>query len=355
MLARALACLALSLALARTAIAGPGAPLRVVVLAGRDDDAIIARVEGQVADLPVTLTRGPAPAAAHDLSRQLAAAGAIARTTDADAIIWFIADGDGWIVNVADPTAGRVLVRRIDGGAGALDRSAALEAAALVVRTALRGLAAGGEIGVVAEPPPTAPPPAPPTPPPMRATPPHAAPAAPPQLAPLAEVGWIAALDGDAAAGHHGLAAALGVRRGRWQLAATVAHFPATARTSALATIAIDRQALGLAGAHTLLAHPAWRLQVGLALAATRFGRATTATSGALMATADRATWSATVTPTVRIDRRLGRATWLALDVGAAALATVPAFEVRGPAGAAEVGRLWAVEPTLALSIAVTP
>ena len=352
MLARALACLALSLALARAAIAGPGAPLRVVVLAGRDDDAIIARVEGQVADLPVTLTRGPAPAAAHDLSRQLAAAGAIARTTDADAIVWFIADGDGWIVNVADPTAGRVLVRRIDGGAGAMDRSAALEAAALVVRTALRGLAAGGEIGVIAEPPPTttAPPPSPPPPP-----PPDATPSAATRLAPLAEIGWIAALDGDAAAGHHGLAAALGVRRGRWQLAATVAHFPATARTSALATIAIDRQALGLAGAHTLLAHPAWRLQLGLALAATRFGRATTQTSGALMATADRATWSATITPAVRIDRRLGRAAWLALDVGATALATVPAFEVRGPAGAAEVARLWAVEPTLALSIAVTP
>lgn len=352
MLARALACLALSLALARPAIAAPGAPLRVVVLAGRDDDAIIARVEGQVADLPVTLTRGPAPAAAHDLSRQLAAAGAIARTTDADAIVWFIADGDGWIVNVADPTAGRVLVRRIDGGAGAMDRSAALEAAALVVRTALRGLAAGGEIGVVAEPP-TTPPPSPPPPPPM--PPPDATPSAPPRLAPLAEIGWIAALDGDAAAGHHGLAAALGVRRGRWQLAATVAHFPATARTTALATIAIDRQALGLAGARTLLARPAWRLQLGLALAATRFGRATTATSGALMATADRATWSATATPTVRIDRRLGRAAWLALDVGATALATVPAFEVRGPAGAAEVGRLWAIEPTVALSIAVTP
>ncbi len=348
MLARALACLALSLALAGVAAA---APLRVVVLAGRDDDAVIARVEGQVADLSVTLTRGPAPAAAHDLARQLAAAGAIARTTDADAVVWFVADGDGWIVNVADPAAGRVLVRRIDGGAGAMDRSAALEAAALVVRTALRGLAAGGEIGVVAEPPTTTSPPPPPPPPAApRATPPAA-----PGVAPLAEVGWIAALDGDAAAGHHGLAAALGVRRGRWQLAATVAHFPATARTSALATIAVDRQAFGLAGARALLARPAWRLHVGLALAATRFGRATTATSGALMATADRATWSATVTPTVRIDRRLGRAAWLALDVGATALATVPAFEVRGPAGAAEVGRLWAVEPTVALSIAVTP
>jgi len=346
-LARALACLALSLALAGVAAA---APLRVVVLAGRDDDAVIARVEGQVADLSVTLTRGPAPAAAHDLARQLAAAGAIARTTDADAVVWFVADGDGWIVNVADPAAGRVLVRRIDGGAGAMDRSAALEAAALVVRTALRGLAAGGEIGVVAEPPPPSPTPPPPPPAPPRATPPAA-----PRIAPLAEVGWIAALDGDAAAGHHGLAAALGVRRGRWQLAATVAHFPATARTSALATIAVDRQALGLAGARALLARPAWRLHLGLALAATRFGRATTATSGALMATADRATWSATVTPTVRIDRRLGRAAWLALDVGATALATVPAFEVRGPAGAAEVGRLWAVEPTVALSIAVTP
>ncbi|MBP6844002.1 MAG: hypothetical protein KA201_09685 [Kofleriaceae bacterium] len=348
MLARALACLALSLALAGVAAA---APLRVVVLAGRDDDAVIARVEGQVADLSVTLTRGPAPAAAHDLARQLAAAGAIARTTDADAVVWFVADGDGWIVNVADPAAGRVLVRRIDGGAGAMDRSAALEAAALVVRTALRGLAAGGEIGVVAEPPP----PPSPTPPPPPPAPPRATPPAAPRIAPLAEVGWIAALDGDAAAGHHGLAAALGVRRGRWQLAATVAHFPATARTSALATIAVDRQALGLAGARALLARPAWRLHLGLALAATRFGRATTATSGALMATADRATWSATVTPTVRIDRRLGRAAWLALDVGATALATVPAFEVRGPAGAAEVGRLWAVEPTVALSIAVSP
>jgi hypothetical protein len=348
-LARALACLALSLALAGVAAA---APLRVVVLAGRDDDAVIARVEGQVADLSVTLTRGPAPAAAHDLARQLAAAGAIARTTDADAI-------------VVHRRRRRVDRQRRRShrrpGAGAAHRRRRRRASiarrpsrrrALVVRTALRGWLRRRDRRVS---PSCRPPHHRPRRPRRRRCARDAAAAAAPRIAPLAEVGWIAALDGDAAAGHHGLAAALGVRRGRWQLAATVAHFPATARTSALATIAVDRQALGLAGARALLARPAWRLHLGLAFAATRFGRATTATSGALMATADRATWSATVTPTVRIDRRLGRAAWLALDVGATALATVPAFEVRGPAGAAEVGRLWAVEPTVALSIAVSP
>ena len=143
--------LATVVTLAPTA-ARAGAPLRVLILGGADADDVVARVEGQVADLPVTLARGPALAEASDLAAQLAAARAHARAHAADAVVWFARDDDGWTVSVADPAGGRLLVRRVDAAAGALSASAALEAAALVVRTAVRGLAAGGEIGVAPEP-----------------------------------------------------------------------------------------------------------------------------------------------------------------------------------------------------------
>ena len=138
--------LASALVIAAPASAQADAPLRVLILADDDDDEVVARIEGQVADLPVALARGAALDDAGALASQLATAQARARAQAADAVVWFVRDGDGWIVHVADPAAGRLLVRRVDSGAGAMSASAALESAALMVRTALRGLAAGGEI-----------------------------------------------------------------------------------------------------------------------------------------------------------------------------------------------------------------
>src|SRR5262249_30201480 len=156
------------------------------------------------------------------------AAGAIAKQRGAQAVVWFEPvpeSGAGVLVLVADPRAGRILVRRIDAGGRApgatlrdLD-SATLEAAALVVRTALHGLAQGAVIGIEraevagAAPPPPPPPPPPPLPAGPRMPPPPAGPRVPPPSGPppsgwTAAVGWHAAYDGHAL--QDGLAARLG-------------------------------------------------------------------------------------------------------------------------------------------------
>ncbi|MBK9032993.1 MAG: hypothetical protein IPL61_17265 [Myxococcales bacterium] len=352
MLARAAATLALAAAvtIVAPAPARADAPLRVLILADAAEDDVVARVEGQVADLPVALARGPALAHAGALGAQLAAARTLARAEAADAVVWFVRDADGWIVHVADPAAGRLLVRRVDGGAGAMAASAALESAALVVRTALRGLAAGGEIGVAPEPveaPAPAPSPLAPAPVAERST----AGVAP--FAPIATVGWRATIDGDAAAGHHGLTASLGVARARWQAALALAYLPPRTQASSLATIEVDRQELGVAVQRGLVASARWRVTATTAVSAVRFGRATTATAGALTATDDRATWTAAIAPTLGAARRLGAGAWLELELGATALTTVPVFGVTGAVGFVEVGRPWRIEPTVGLRVRV--
>ena len=340
---------AVALALA-AATSAHAAPLRVVVLAGDADAPVVARLEGQVADLDVALETGPAPPVAP-LAGQLARAAAVARERHADAVVWFAIDGDGWIVHVADPRGGRVLVRRVDGGGGALAGSAALEAAALVVRTALRGLAAGGEIGVVGPTPAPAESPPPPAEPPAVAS--RARPTA--RVAPFAAVGWTATLDGDAARGHHGVAAAVGLARGRWRGAITAALFPASRREDGLAIIELGRGELGGAGGVAIARGARWSLTVGLAVAAARFDRTTIAAGGGLAPTADRARWSLAITPAVRIARRLGRGAALEVAAGATALTAVPVFDVAGPSGTAEVGRLWPVEPGVTVQLVVGP
>lgn len=342
--------LASALAIAAPAPARADAPLRVLILADDDDDEVVARIEGQVADLPVALARGAALDGAGALASQLATAQARARAQAADAVVWFVRDGDGWIVHVADPAAGRLLVRRVDSGAGAMSASAALESAALMVRTALRGLAAGGEIGVVPEV--IVAPQRAPTPPRVAAAARVAEPATP-GVAPIATVGWRATLDGDAAAGHHGLTAGLGVARGRWQVALALAYLPPRTQASTLATLELDRQELGVAVQRALFGSARWRVTVTASASAVRFGRATTATAATLTATDDRATWTAALAPTLGAARRLGAGAWLELDLGASVLTTVPVFGVEGDAGFVEVARPWRIEPTIGLRVRV--
>ncbi len=353
--------------------AAAASPLRVLVVASERDDELLARVEGQVADLDVTLVRAASAMAPAPLAPQLDRARTLARQHQAGAVVWFERDGEDVIVHVADPDARRVLVRRVDAGPGAMSGSATSEAAAVIVRGVLRGLVAGGEIDVAAPAPAAgtgrdraadagAPP---------GAVDGSATPAARAgaglggvrPLRPVAAVSWSGILDGEAPAGHHGVAARLGVAGGPWHAAITLTHRPAIELRGAMATIAIERQELGLALGLDVVGgarrHPRgaarWRTGVEVALAMTRFGRATTATGADLAPTADRATWTPAATPAVRAARHLGRGAWLELALGVDLLALPPEFGVAAGGTFTTVARPWPVEPRLGLGVVVDP
>lgn len=350
-------------ALLAAAVSAAGAEpvLRVLVLEHERDAALVDRVEGQVADLAATLAREPSTIAAAAVPAQLAAARRAGRAHDADVIVWFVHDGDDWIVHVADAGGDRLLVRRVQGRGGAMGSSAAIEAAAVIVRTAVRGLAAGGEIGVASETLAV----------PVRDEPVEREPVrvdaaddgglgAVRPLRPTATVSWSGILDGEADGGHHGAGARLGVAGGPWHIGVGLAHHPATTHAGTMATIAVERQALGVVlgvdvagGAQRRGAR--WRIGAEVSLGMTRFARATTLTDATVEPTADRTTWTAHATPGVRIARRIARGAWVELALGADLVARAPEFGVATPNGFATLARLWPVEPHVGLGVVVDP
>jgi hypothetical protein len=118
---------------------------------GDDDDAIAQRIAGQAADLDVAVSIARGPQLEGRLTDQLAAADGLAKERGARVVVWFELDArapGAVLVFVSEPASGRLLVRRVGGEEGSTPTSATFEAAALVVRSALRALAAGGVIGV---------------------------------------------------------------------------------------------------------------------------------------------------------------------------------------------------------------
>ena len=332
--------------------------LRVLLVGGPRDAELVTRVEGQVADLDATLERDTTVMPSSPLPVQLVTARRLARTHTADVVVWFVMDRGDVIVHVTDTGGDRVLVRRVEAGGDAMATSAAIEAAAVIVRTAVRGLAAGGEIGVTVErelpPDPVVEPPPPPT-----ARDEDLGSVRP--LRPSATVGWSSVLDGESSTGHHGVSARLGVAGGPWRFAVALTHRPAASMESPMATIDVERQTIGIAlgldvaGGAQLRRAARWRLNTEVGFAMTRFGRTTTATGITVEPTADRATWTPTATPAVRIARRLARGAWLELALGADLVARAPEFGVATPTGFATIGRLWPVEPHAALGVVVDP
>ena len=161
---RPIQALATALALAAafsTPAAAQDVPLRVAVrVASPIDTALLERTTGQTSDLDVELLPQPTGPLEPSLAEQLVTARSLADTAGADVVVWFGAApqdaGPGAVlVHVADTRSGRVLARVVAGNADAgtdavAPDSATTEQAALVVRSTLRALAAGGTIGVEA-------------------------------------------------------------------------------------------------------------------------------------------------------------------------------------------------------------
>lgn len=181
-----------------------------------EDRLLLDRVRGQTSDLNILLLTDSTQPIESTLPAQLDTARKLSEQQGTRVVVWFEHDRDVVTVFVAEPSAGRVLVRRIEPSEGRLGGSAQQESAALVVRSAMRALAAGGEIGVTEQ---EASPP--PVPPPVVVAAPETTPAPPPPLPEGWElvqfVGARAALDGTTRTGQHSLWGRLALRRGRIQ------------------------------------------------------------------------------------------------------------------------------------------
>jgi hypothetical protein len=320
-----------ALAAATGAAAHGGARRVLLLVADEHERAAAARVEGQIADLDVSVVTAVA-ALPTDPGAQLALARARALEQRAEAVVWFVGDGGAWVVRVAQ--GDRVLSRRVARASGELSDSATLEAVGLAVRTELRGLAAGGRIGdEPARPGPFAP------------------------LRPWVELGWSGVLDGGGAPGHHGASGRLGAAAGRWRAAVTLAYYPARTLGSSLATARVERQAAGVVVGVDVLGRPAastrWRLGLELGAGAARFPRVTTGAAGGLTPTAAGSPWSPVIAPSIRAARRLDSTFWLAFSLGADLLLRPPEFGVATGTGFARVSSLWPVEPRATLSLAI--
>ncbi len=309
-------------------------PLRVLVLVdGEGERQLAARVEGQTTDLDTFIITTEAPAGLSPEAKAERARGD-GVTHRAEVVVWFLAEGDGWVVNVAH--GDDRLQRRVAESSGALSSSASTEAVALVVRTALRGIAIGA-------PPPPRTPEAPPVP-----------------VRFWGALGWTAVLDGSGNPGHHGGEARAGAAVGSWQVLLELAYQPGESIRSADATpgvptttIAVDRLAVGLVGGYELLRGSWWRLGAEFGGAAVRYSRSTTELADNFKATPPRASWSPTLRPAFSFSAHLGWAVWAVLAAGADVVFARPQFEVNDAGVFKHISTLWAVEPRVSLTLVI--
>lgn len=227
------------------------------------DRLLLDRVRGQTSDLNVLLfTDSTAPIEAT-LPEQLETARRLSEAQHTRVVVWFTHSGDDLTVFVAEPGAGRVLVRSVESAEGRLGGSAQQEAAALVVRSAMRALAAGGEIGVTEQE--AAPPPPPP--PPVEEKPVEG-PTPPAPLPPGWELvqflGARSAFDGVSEIGQHSLFGRLALRRGRYQGELRGALGFPSHLNDAVAKVALLRHGVSLHAAYVPWESPRFMLSVAL-------------------------------------------------------------------------------------------
>ena len=128
----------------------------VVMLAERGGEAetetVLRAVRSQLSDLSVALQLVWVDELPVAVPEQITAAEETARGTDAVAVFWCdLRAADRFYLYFAAPSGGRVLVRELRGaGEGGL-----AEALAIIVRSSVEAVLAGGEIGVVVIPPAT--------------------------------------------------------------------------------------------------------------------------------------------------------------------------------------------------------
>jgi hypothetical protein len=143
----------LGLASAPAVSSGQEPAAAVVMIAERHDEAasetVVRAVQAQLSDVSVALRVSWTDSLGPDLPAQIASAEALARGSGAVAVFWCdLGRADRIYLYFAAPRGGRVLVRELEGsGAGGL-----AEALAIIVRTSVEAVIAGGEIGEIVPP-----------------------------------------------------------------------------------------------------------------------------------------------------------------------------------------------------------
>jgi hypothetical protein len=331
----------------------PSAPqpsLRAIVRVAGDDDAdVLERLRGHVSDLAVDLLVVKGELEPSERKRRSAAA-RLARTdeTHARAVVWFTPlKKGGFRVHVADVERKQLLERDVEPDKGKLDRSALLETAALVVRSAFFAMLEGTDIGppeqFTDEEQPLVLTPRPPPPPP----PPHE-PLALPQLAAGGE--W--AYDHASTRGHPGLLLRASLARGDYAVELGL-QLPLPAEIHGqYADVTLWRIPLFLG-----LEGKLWRPSPGVALAlAVRgsfivYDRTTDAVFGGATATPGVTTVAGGVGPEIRLQFRLARRLGVELTAGADFVANAPVLEYRQGNEALQFASLWLVQPHVGLNL----
>lgn len=336
------------------AASAPVALLRAVVRlagagAGDEDQALLERLQGQTVDLDVELLPVRGQPLEPTLRAQLQAAEELARGHTARAVVWLRTGASGRrIAYVAEPAAARVFARPLRGGVGsdATGRSAALEEFAVVVRSALRALAQGDSIGIdnaaaeAEEPPPPPVPPPPPPPPPS-------------QTGLLLGLGWQLALDGASPFGQTGPTLRGGLTRGRFAFALSLAAAIPAPISDPFSTVKLSRHSLALLAGVALLARARWRLELNASLGVALFYRATDSVEPGYTATPSHLTPAFIGGPALDILCRpvSGARLWLALELGADALAGAPELGYQVSGAFVSRNQLWPVTPRFALAV----
>jgi hypothetical protein len=334
--------------------------LRVVIrTASPADRELLSRVRGQASDLDVEIIDAPTDSLEGAVGEQLRASAAIADVHAATVVFWFSFERSAstLLVFVAEPKAGRLFVRSIEGQTSPPTASAtrpssfALEAAALVVRTALQAFAAGGTIGIHWRAVDSAPPP-----------PPHpltggAAPTVTPvpgkrKLGWFASVGWQVAFDGYSPYGQMGIAADAGLSVGRLEVALALSMAPLTTLRDELVSVELSRYAVAAAAGWRLVWTRSFGLVAGAQLGYAAFYRATTTTAPSLSATPPQVTSSSLLGAQLRASWRPrgGRLT-ISADVGCDYVAGAPSLIYSTGAGPQRERPLWLVQPRVGVAL----
>lgn len=321
--------MAIALAPDGVGVEAPVRPLRVLVAVNEEPEHLLAaRVEGQATDLDVdiiVLQVGPG------LEPDALAAAALdaAEARGAEVTVWFVAEGDGWVVSVH--RGGRTFRRVVTESHGAMSSSASVEAVGVAVRTTLRGVVAGEAVldGVSPEPSPP-----------------------PPPVRFVAAVGWSMVLDRPWGAVHHGVEARAGVGLGAWRVVLLFAEHPFETIELSDATLQLERQVGALMVGHDFRLGPRWRLGAAVGVEVLRFPRVTSTVAGGLIATTPASSLNAAVRPEVELAFELGWSMWVSLRLGGDFLFHRPGFGVGEAGGVVRpIAWLWSVQPTATLAL----
>ena len=348
------------------------APRPVVVLAGDDDtEALAERLEGQLSDLDVVVTVARASPGEPGVAARAEEATAQAAGAHEALVIWAALRTSEPRVYLLDVDAQLLFSRAL--GAQEMG-SAAIESAAVILRTAVQAALAGRPLGLpeaeaiaaettgeevtprpgpapttaTAEPAPPEPPASEPAPDASTEEP------APGALAPLRiALGWRGEIDGASSAGAHGVWLDVALAVGPIVLGLLVEAGIPVDVPSAEVHFPLSRHAALLEVAYHVELEAELALEIGLAGGAAAYDReAATVTSG-LAGTGT--TWSYAALFAVLTRWVWSPGDWLSawLAVGADAPAPRPAFAVRRAAGDTIVADLFPVSPRLELGVAI--